>query len=165
MQNSLSKVQKTDPLGYTDLLLDLNCRSSSTQRRTAVNRQQESKQGRRKRKSNKKERKKEKCKLGTHPRGGDGAGDARQAGWVGAVVAWLPSTKERRRRKQASPTRRRRSPLHQLCQNPHAHCVHPYVHCGNREKEPLCYAMYRRVFTSQCWAGGLDNRTAGFSSG
>jgi hypothetical protein len=25
--------------------------------------------------------------------------------------------------------------------------------------------MYRRVFTSQCWAGGLDNRTAGFSSG
>ncbi len=40
MQNSLSKVQKTDPLGYTDLLLDLNCRSSSTQRRTAVNRQQ-----------------------------------------------------------------------------------------------------------------------------
>ncbi len=40
MQNSLSKVQKTDPLCYTDLLLDLNCRSSFTQRRTAVNRQQ-----------------------------------------------------------------------------------------------------------------------------
>jgi hypothetical protein len=39
-----------------------------------------SKQGQRKRKSNKKERKKEKCKLGTHPRGGDAAGDARQSG-------------------------------------------------------------------------------------
>ncbi len=79
MQNSLSKVQKTDPLGYTDLRLDLNCRSSSTQRRTAVNRQQTrvrkahnrqaSKQGQRKRKSNKKERKKErKVQVGNLPK-------------------------------------------------------------------------------------------------